>query len=136
MAKILYVEDNEDNVYMMTRRLKRLGFEVIVAADGQRGTRRERVLVCQASGHDVERHRSRSGHRQMSHSAGCEHLRRRVKGSGIVIEAMQGQQDGPRHAIGLPSANRKRRAVRHDQPPPDRSSRGARCRSSQSSLSE
>ena len=27
MAKILYVEDNEDNVYMLKRRLKRAGFE-------------------------------------------------------------------------------------------------------------
>ena len=37
MTKILYVEDNEDNVYMLTRRLKRSGFEVIVAADGEQG---------------------------------------------------------------------------------------------------
>ena len=35
MAKILYVEDNEDNVYMLTRRLRRNGHEVIVAADGE-----------------------------------------------------------------------------------------------------
>ena len=37
MTKILYVEDNEDNVYMLTRRLKRKGFEVLVAGDGARG---------------------------------------------------------------------------------------------------
>ncbi len=37
MTKILYVEDNEDNVYMLTRRLKRKGFEVVVAGDGQEG---------------------------------------------------------------------------------------------------
>ena len=37
MPKILYVEDNEDNVYMLTRRLERSGFEVVVAADGDRG---------------------------------------------------------------------------------------------------
>ncbi len=35
MTKILYVEDNEDNVYMLTRRLERKGFEVIVANDGE-----------------------------------------------------------------------------------------------------
>jgi CheY-like chemotaxis protein len=35
--KILYVEDNEDNVYMLTRRLRRHGFEVAVAPDGERG---------------------------------------------------------------------------------------------------
>ena len=37
MTKILYVEDNEDNVYMLTRRLKRKGFDVIIANDGLRG---------------------------------------------------------------------------------------------------
>jgi two-component system, cell cycle response regulator DivK len=42
---ILYVEDNEDNVYMLVRRLRRHGFEVIVARDGAQGVeaaRRER----------------------------------------------------------------------------------------------
>mgnify|MGYP001246485088 CR=1 FL=1 len=37
MKKILYVEDNEDNVYMLTRRLKRKGFDVIIAKDGLQG---------------------------------------------------------------------------------------------------
>ena len=37
MTKILYVEDNEDNVYMLTRRLERAGFEVVVAPDGEQG---------------------------------------------------------------------------------------------------
>jgi two-component system, cell cycle response regulator DivK len=37
MAKILYVEDNEDNVYMLKRRLERAGFEVVVASDGEQG---------------------------------------------------------------------------------------------------
>ena len=37
MTKILYVEDNEDNVYMLSRRLKKKGFEVIIAGDGQAG---------------------------------------------------------------------------------------------------
>ena len=36
-TRILYVEDNEDNVYMLVRRLKRKGYEVIVAADGAKG---------------------------------------------------------------------------------------------------
>ena len=45
MPTILYVVDNEDNVYMLVRRLRRHGFEVIVAADGAQGieaARRER----------------------------------------------------------------------------------------------
>ena len=35
--KILYVEDNEDNVYMLKNRLTRAGFTVIVATDGAEG---------------------------------------------------------------------------------------------------
>ena len=45
MIRILYVEDNEDNVYMLSQRLKKHGFEVIVASDGEQGietARRER----------------------------------------------------------------------------------------------
>lgn len=37
MTKILYVEDNEDNVYMLTNRLTRKGYEVVVATDGEQG---------------------------------------------------------------------------------------------------
>jgi len=36
VPKILYVEDNEDNVYMLTRRLRQHGYEVVVAGDGER----------------------------------------------------------------------------------------------------
>ena len=37
MVKILYVEDNEDNVYMLKRRLARKGFGVVIAGDGLAG---------------------------------------------------------------------------------------------------
>lgn len=37
MTKILYVEDNEDNIYMLSNRLARKGYEVIVATDGEQG---------------------------------------------------------------------------------------------------
>jgi two-component system cell cycle response regulator DivK len=37
MARILYVEDNDDNVYMIKHRLERRGFEVLVARDGRAG---------------------------------------------------------------------------------------------------
>ena len=38
MTRILYVEDNDDNVYMLTMRLGLLDeFEVIVAEDGAKG---------------------------------------------------------------------------------------------------
>jgi two-component system, cell cycle response regulator DivK len=35
--KILYVEDNDDNIYMLQHRLKRQGFDVLVARDGASG---------------------------------------------------------------------------------------------------
>jgi CheY-like chemotaxis protein len=35
--KILYVEDNDDNVYMLKNRLARAGFTVIVATNGAQG---------------------------------------------------------------------------------------------------
>lgn len=37
MVKLLYVEDNEDNLYMLTNRLKRRGYEVVAARDGESG---------------------------------------------------------------------------------------------------
>jgi len=40
MPKILLVEDNEMNRDMLSRRLERRGFEVIVAIDGQQGVDR------------------------------------------------------------------------------------------------
>ena len=35
--KILYVEDNDDNVYMLKNRLSRAGFTVVVATEGAQG---------------------------------------------------------------------------------------------------
>src|SRR5215813_8939432 len=35
--KILYVEDNDDNVYMLKNRLSRAGFTVLVATSGTQG---------------------------------------------------------------------------------------------------
>jgi len=37
MTRILYVEDNDDNIYMLRRRLERKGIEVLVAKDGAEG---------------------------------------------------------------------------------------------------
>jgi len=37
MARILLVEDNEMNRDMLSRRLKRRGYEIIIATDGQSG---------------------------------------------------------------------------------------------------
>ncbi|APO73645.1 response regulator CheY-like domain-containing protein [Rhizobium etli 8C-3] len=42
MVRILYVEDNEDNIYMLSARLRRKGYEVIVATDGDQGLARAR----------------------------------------------------------------------------------------------
>jgi len=37
MAKLLLVEDNEMNRDMLSRRLKKRGYEVVIAVDGQEG---------------------------------------------------------------------------------------------------
>jgi two-component system, cell cycle response regulator DivK len=37
MHRILYIEDNDDNVYMLKSRLERKGFSVLVARDGAEG---------------------------------------------------------------------------------------------------
>ncbi|XWX04668.1 response regulator [Aggregatilineales bacterium SYSU G02658] len=37
MTKILLIEDNEMNLDMLTRRLERRGFEILVAVDGAQG---------------------------------------------------------------------------------------------------
>jgi two-component system cell cycle response regulator DivK len=38
VTKVLYVEDNDDNVYMLKMRLELLGdFEVLAAEDGEKG---------------------------------------------------------------------------------------------------
>ena len=34
---ILYIEDNEDNIYVLENRLKRAGFSVMIARDGAQG---------------------------------------------------------------------------------------------------
>jgi two-component system cell cycle response regulator DivK len=36
-VKILYVEDNEDNIYVLESRLKRQGYTVVIARDGASG---------------------------------------------------------------------------------------------------
>jgi CheY-like chemotaxis protein len=38
-VKILYVEDNEDNIYVLENRLKRQGYEMVIARDGASGVR-------------------------------------------------------------------------------------------------
>jgi two-component system cell cycle response regulator DivK len=35
--KILYVEDNDDNIYLLKNRLSRAGFTVVIATDGTQG---------------------------------------------------------------------------------------------------
>ncbi|WIM10226.1 response regulator [Enhydrobacter sp.] len=48
MTKILIVEDNEMNRDMLSRRLTRKGYEVIMAEDGERG-----VITAMSDGPDV-----------------------------------------------------------------------------------
>jgi CheY-like chemotaxis protein len=48
MTKILLVEDNEMNREMLARRLRRYGYQVIIAVDGNQG-----VQLAQAEGPDL-----------------------------------------------------------------------------------
>jgi CheY-like chemotaxis protein len=36
-VKILYVENNDDNIYVVKNRLRRAGFTVLIATDGEQG---------------------------------------------------------------------------------------------------
>lgn len=45
MPKVLIVEDNEMNRDMLTRRLKRKGFEIEIAVDGEEGIRKAAELL-------------------------------------------------------------------------------------------
>ena len=44
MTSILYVEDNEDNIYMLSKRLKKKGFDIKIAKDGEEGLKAARGL--------------------------------------------------------------------------------------------
>ncbi len=37
MTTILYIEDNEDNIFVFMRRLSKKGYDVIIAGDGETG---------------------------------------------------------------------------------------------------
>ena len=72
MTKVLYVEDNEDNVYMLSRRLKRKGFDVVIAGDGAEGVELGHSAAPQGPwGQGAERKRTgRSVRQSFLHSAG------------------------------------------------------------------
>ena len=87
MAKILLVEDNEMNRDMLSRRLERRGFTVLIAVDGSIGIAKARgdalklkviFFFVNTSGgvdgqHQFEIHRLRPGSRDGRHQqeAGC-----------------------------------------------------------------
>lgn len=39
IATILYIEDNDDNLFMLSRRLRRRGYDVLAARDGRSGVK-------------------------------------------------------------------------------------------------
>ena len=45
MTTILYVEDNEDNIYMLSKRLQREGFEIDIARTGGEGVEMARETL-------------------------------------------------------------------------------------------
>jgi len=42
---ILYIEDNEDNAYMLSRRLSRRGYKVVISVDGGTGVAKAKELM-------------------------------------------------------------------------------------------
>ena len=44
-VNILYVEDNDDNAYMLSRRLTKRGFNVVTSSDGKAGVETAQALV-------------------------------------------------------------------------------------------
>lgn len=44
-TSVLYIEDNDDNAYMLSRRLKKRGFEVVTAPDGKAGVETAQALL-------------------------------------------------------------------------------------------
>ena len=53
MAKVLLVEDNEMNRDMLSRRLTKKGFEVVMAVDGRQGVD---MASSESPGHHSSRH--------------------------------------------------------------------------------
>lgn len=45
MTTILYVEDNDDNIYMLSRRLQRRGVKVVEARDGEQGVQAAKTVL-------------------------------------------------------------------------------------------
>ena len=43
MPTILYIEDNEDNISMLSRRLKKRNFDVVIATDGAEGVEKAKT---------------------------------------------------------------------------------------------
>ena len=78
--KILYVEDNDDNAYMLKNRLTRAGFTVVVATDGAQGvamaaSERPDLILMDLTLPDIDgkesADQSRPGHE--AHSGHCPH---------------------------------------------------------------
>ena len=45
IVNVLYIEDNDDNAYMLSRRLTKRGFKVVVSPDGEAGVEAARALL-------------------------------------------------------------------------------------------
>jgi CheY-like chemotaxis protein len=123
MPKILYVEDNEDNVYMLRRRLAKHDYEMIVAEDGEKGVaaalRENPALILMdlslpvLSGWDAARRlksaevtrgipiialsaHALEGERDKALAAGCDDFETKPVDLARLLEKMQRLLDGAR----------------------------------------
>ncbi len=123
--KILYVEDNEDNIYMLRARLARAGYSVVVATDGAQGvamaaSERPDLVLMDLSlpvldGWEAAR-RIKSGARDAQYSDHRahrpRHARRSGKGVGGRMRRFRYQAGGIRAAARQdPCARRRGRRV-------------------------
>ena len=115
--KILYVEDNEDNIYMLRSRLARAGFTVVVATDGAQGVamaaseQPDLVLMdLSLPGLDGwEAARRIKATRRPSGSIGCVRVQRR---GSFVAQAFVPMPSSTSRAVSRPAGRPRNRRTR------------------------